>query len=90
MCLLLNDETQILPSPIRPSSPPHLQKPKHPKAKCTFAYEAQNDDELSLELGDIITITKQEDEGWWDGELNGWAVVANRVLGPGPPPGQAG
>ena len=41
------------------------------KAKCVFDYEAENDDELTLAEGDIVNITSQEDEGWWEGELNG-------------------
>jgi SH3 domain-containing kinase-binding protein 1 len=40
-------------------------------AKCVFEYEAENEDELSLKEGDIVTVTSQEDDGWWEGELNG-------------------
>lgn len=38
-----------------------------------YAYKAQNDDELSLKEGDIITLTNRElaDPGWWEGELSG-------------------
>lgn len=38
-----------------------------------YAYEAQNDDELTIKEGDVIVIlTKEvEDKGWWKGELNG-------------------
>lgn len=38
-----------------------------------YAYEAQNDDELTIKEGDVITVlTKEvEDKGWWKGELNG-------------------
>ena len=38
-----------------------------------FPYTAQNEDELSLEEGQLITIiTKDcEDKGWWKGELDG-------------------
>ena len=41
------------------------------KAKCTYDYDAENDDELSMKVGDIIIIHKMEDEGWWEGELKG-------------------
>jgi SH3 domain-containing kinase-binding protein 1 len=34
-------------------------------------YVAENEDELSIEEGDIITILKKEDEGWWEGEIDG-------------------
>ena len=38
-----------------------------------YPYEAANDDELSLQPDDVITlITKEgEDAGWWKGELKG-------------------
>ncbi|XP_051542642.1 SH3 domain-containing kinase-binding protein 1-like [Myxocyprinus asiaticus] len=41
--------------------------------KVIFPYEAQNEDELSIKEGDIVTIISKEcaDAGWWKGELNG-------------------
>ena len=38
-----------------------------------FPYTAQEEDELSLQEGQLITIiTKHcEDEGWWKGEIDG-------------------
>uniref|UniRef100_A0A667Z0K5 Osteoclast-stimulating factor 1 n=1 Tax=Myripristis murdjan TaxID=586833 RepID=A0A667Z0K5_9TELE len=38
-----------------------------------FDYKAQTDDELALKKGDIVMIISKEteDEGWWEGELNG-------------------
>lgn len=41
--------------------------------EATFPYKAQNEDELSFQEGDLITITNKEcpDPGWWHGELNG-------------------
>lgn len=38
-----------------------------------FSYEAENDDELTIEEGDIINVLEKEleDGGWWKGELNG-------------------
>ncbi|XP_064604049.1 uncharacterized protein LOC135469347 isoform X1 [Liolophura sinensis] len=41
------------------------------KAKASFAYTPENDDELALEVGDVLEILKQEEEGWWEGNLNG-------------------
>jgi len=43
------------------------------QVRCFFPYKAQNEDELNLNEGDIVTIiTKNcEDEGWWRGELRG-------------------
>lgn len=38
-----------------------------------FKYEALNDDELTMEVGQIINIISKEveDKGWWKGELDG-------------------
>lgn len=36
-----------------------------------FEYEAQQDDELSLAVGDIIVNIRRDDGGWWEGELHG-------------------
>ena len=41
------------------------------RAKVAFSYTAENDDELSLNLGEIIEIVGDEEEGWWRGKLNG-------------------
>ncbi|XP_071115073.1 SH3 domain-containing kinase-binding protein 1-like isoform X6 [Haliotis cracherodii] len=40
-------------------------------AVVDFAYEAEQEDELSLKIGDIIKNVIQSDGGWWEGELNG-------------------
>ena len=36
-----------------------------------FSYVGENEDELSLDVDEIVTIIKEIDEGWWEGELNG-------------------
>ncbi|KAM7363499.1 CIN85 and CD2AP related isoform 2-T11 [Cochliomyia hominivorax] len=53
-----------------PSLPP---KPHRDYCRVEFPYAPQNDDELELKVGDIITIHSMElpDKGWWKGELRG-------------------
>ncbi|XP_031153540.1 SH3 domain-containing kinase-binding protein 1 isoform X3 [Sander lucioperca] len=41
------------------------------EAVVEFDYEAQQDDELSLTVGDIILNIRRDDGGWWEGELDG-------------------
>ncbi|XP_028290575.1 SH3 domain-containing kinase-binding protein 1 isoform X2 [Gouania willdenowi] len=41
------------------------------EAVVEFDYEAQQDDELSLTVGEIITNIRRDDGGWWEGELGG-------------------
>ncbi|TNN45030.1 SH3 domain-containing kinase-binding protein 1 [Liparis tanakae] len=41
------------------------------EAVVEFDYEAQQDDELGLAVGDIIVNIRRDDGGWWEGELGG-------------------
>lgn len=45
--------------------------------EAKYPYKAQNSDELTLKVGDIVTVLNQEaqDPGWWYGELNGHVGV---------------
>ena len=42
-----------------------------PTAQCIFAYAAQFKGDLELQEGDVVTVLKESDDGWWDGELGG-------------------
>ncbi|KAK9456325.1 hypothetical protein V1511DRAFT_487226 [Dipodascopsis uninucleata] len=48
---------------------PSLGIQKRKLVKAVFKYEAEAADELSLEIGDIVTVTEEVDPGWWIGEL---------------------
>ncbi|XP_027446348.1 nostrin isoform X1 [Zalophus californianus] len=39
--------------------------------KALYSFQARQDDELNLEKGDIVTIYRKQEEGWWFGSLNG-------------------
>ena len=41
------------------------------KVIALYQYVAQNEDELSFEKDDTITILAKEEAAWWRGELNG-------------------
>ena len=41
------------------------------EAVVTFEYDAQQDDELTLTVGDVIKNVRVVDEGWAEGELLG-------------------
>ena len=36
-----------------------------------YDYTAEQEDELSIKVGDIIHNVSKQDGGWWEGELNG-------------------
>ncbi|XP_040004464.1 rho guanine nucleotide exchange factor 7a isoform X2 [Xiphias gladius] len=43
--------------------------------KARFNFQQTNEDELTFAKGDIISVTRQEEGGWWEGMLNsktGW------------------
>ena len=40
-------------------------------ARVTFSYKPEQEDELSLEVGDVIKNIVDTDVGWCEGELNG-------------------
>lgn len=48
-------------------------KPVKQLCEVRYSYKAQNEDELSLKEGEIVTIITKDcqDPGWWKGELNG-------------------
>ncbi|XP_053184935.1 rho guanine nucleotide exchange factor 7a isoform X1 [Scomber japonicus] len=41
--------------------------------KARFNFQQNNEDELTFNKGDIISVTRQEDGGWWEGMFNGKA-----------------
>lgn len=72
-------------SPVLPSSPtygnnetPPLPAPRQKKKvpigqKCQAIYdcEADNEDELTFRAGEVIIIVGEEEEDWWEGEIDG-------------------
>ncbi|KAL3116675.1 hypothetical protein niasHT_000753 [Heterodera trifolii] len=43
---------------------------KHGLVQALFDFTPQEAGELGFQRGDIITVTKREDENWWEGTLN--------------------
>ena len=43
------------------------------RARVLFSYSAENNDELTIDEGDVVTVLDKdlEDSGWWKGEVNG-------------------
>ncbi|XP_013887902.1 CD2-associated protein [Austrofundulus limnaeus] len=83
-----NQQVPSLPSAAKPTHPTmndsHREEAdSKPKAasvssvkeycKVTFAYEAKNEDELSLKEGEIVRILSKDtgEPGWWRGEVGG-------------------
>ncbi|XP_069559167.1 CD2-associated protein isoform X1 [Brachyistius frenatus] len=56
---------------FQPQPPAASKKPKRRQCKVLFDYQPQNEDELEMKVGEIIDITEEVEEGWWNGTLNG-------------------
>jgi hypothetical protein len=41
------------------------------RLKALFSYSPEQDDELSLAVGDVIDFISEVEEGWWKGQLKG-------------------
>lgn len=39
------------------------------QAKAIFAFQAESNLELSLKKGDLVTLTRQIDENWFEGKI---------------------
>ncbi|KAL6462694.1 hypothetical protein MHYP_G00291160 [Metynnis hypsauchen] len=73
------DKQQTAKKPAPAVAPETMKTDPENKAKAKelckvlFPYDSQNEDELSIKEGDIITIINKDcaDAGWWLGELNG-------------------
>lgn len=39
--------------------------------KARFNFQQTNEDELTFTKGDIISVSRQEEGGWWEGTFNG-------------------
>lgn len=49
------------------------ENPLHPIAFCKSLYDYTPNlpDELTLHVGDVISVYRKQDDGWWIGECNG-------------------
>lgn len=45
------------------------------RVMALYPYQAQNEDELTFEKGDVITVLAKDEATWWKGELNGVSGV---------------
>lgn len=53
------------------------------KVIALYPYEAQNDDELSFEKDDIISVLGRDEPEWWRGELRGLSgLFPSNYVGP--------
>ncbi|KAI9273533.1 hypothetical protein EDC94DRAFT_510779 [Helicostylum pulchrum] len=56
-----------------PPPPPQSRKPGEQTAKALYAFDGQQQGDLSFQEGDVITIVQKTDsqDDWWTGKVNG-------------------
>ncbi|XP_067131867.1 unconventional myosin-Ie-like [Centruroides vittatus] len=57
--------------PKPPTRPKPRPKPEFPKCEALYSYDAQDVDELTFDVGDLIEVIKEDPSGWWLGRLRG-------------------
>ncbi|XP_055382904.1 E3 ubiquitin-protein ligase SH3RF2 isoform X2 [Condylostylus longicornis] len=62
---VLDNNEEKSPVVLRPKS-----ESIHRKCKVVYSYTQNNEDELTLAVGDIIDVLGVVEEGWWRGKLN--------------------
>lgn len=53
-----------------PNHPPKPATKEQPTCKALYDFEAENEGELGFEEGDIITLTSQIDDNWYEGMIH--------------------
>lgn len=71
LIVLISDEFSSESSAERHSTEEDI--PVRPVARCRalYVYTPNLPDELTLKPGDILSVYRQQDDGWWLGECNG-------------------
>ena len=60
-----------MPEPVAASAPAPADSKTGPMCRAKFDYAPQNGDELALKIGDVITVLNKQEDGWWEGTLEG-------------------
>jgi len=62
---------------MAPRAPPAAPaQPARPRCKALYPYQAQADDELTFQTGDVMFVVQPDDGGWIQAELNGRVGMA--------------
>ena len=57
----------------KPAPTPPVAAEKKEKAKVTFEYKAENDDELTINVGEMVEVLDKntDQDGWWKVRVHG-------------------
>ncbi len=65
-------KTAVVSAPVAKPTPTTNGR----RARALFEFVASDDTEISFAVGDIITVVREDDSGWWDCEKDGEAGLA--------------
>ncbi|KAI9261227.1 hypothetical protein EDC94DRAFT_519637 [Helicostylum pulchrum] len=65
---IINRTTQQPPAPVLPRRQSQSTTTTTTQRKAVYEFGGDNIDELSFQVGDVITVIEEVDEGWWLGE----------------------
>eukprot|EP00026_Physarum_polycephalum_P002600 Phypoly_transcript_02607.p1 GENE.Phypoly_transcript_02607~~Phypoly_transcript_02607.p1 ORF type:complete len:872 (+),score=218.83 Phypoly_transcript_02607:31-2616(+) len=58
----------VMQKKAAPTPGPGPASPRQ-QVRALYDFEAENEDELNMRQGDIVTVLSKEDDNWWEGEL---------------------
>eukprot|EP01046_Picozoa_sp_COSAG06_P093448 COSAG06_NODE_39637_length_410_cov_1.045016_1_plen_101_part_01 len=41
------------------------------RAKVTYAYEAEDETNITIAVGDVVVVSDKSDDDWWEGHVEG-------------------
>jgi uncharacterized membrane protein len=67
-------------APVYAQPPPAAAAPARRRHRVVFEYQSSASDELTIRLGDIVTVLREDSGDWWTVELNGRTGLVPTVM----------
>ncbi|XP_075996056.1 GRB2-related adapter protein 2b [Genypterus blacodes] len=67
----VRDKLPMVPSSRPDPEPQQHESPSLQQVKALYSFQAEEEDELEFQAGDIIEVLESSGQGWWRGQLGG-------------------